>query len=415
MSNRPTELPARPNPEKTSRLPSMPALTQRANALHTEELQTMIMEMQRNFQQQLQQQQRDFEIRVEQLMIGKSKMPETSPPNINKTSSFTPSGVDIDQGIPSVPVEDQMDIGIASNDPINNHGRVPRSPQAHDSRYVGQPAYPSAHNHAYPIPPLQNSHTTKLKASDLPKFKGDKGEDVETWIEQVDAIFESTKCSESDIVALLSVILKGTALRWFTRLGPRRALYTTWNHWQGALRERFLEANYLAEKKRQWKKRDLRPNEAMVDYFDAKVDLQAYVFDETTPESELILDILDGLPDHMLPTLKSSITVDTDLLKFRRILLDYEKGLRWSGPWASRRSDGNSNRGSPGLGGDRNGPSTNTKPVNRDPSKPPKPCSCGGMHWYRDCQKKDNQVQQRLVLPSNFGSQQDTDLEGQMA
>jgi hypothetical protein len=40
-----------------------------------------------------------------------------------------------------------------------------------------------------------------------------------------------------------------------------------------------LKANYLAEKKRLWKKTNLRPNEDMADYFDAKVDLQAYVFD----------------------------------------------------------------------------------------------------------------------------------------
>lgn len=103
-------------------------------------------------------------------------------------------------------------------------------------------------------------------------------------------------------------------------------------HWQEAFRQRFLKANYLAEKKRLWKRRDLRPNEDMADYFDAKVDLQAYVFDANTPESELILDILDGLPDYMLPTLKSSITADMNLLDFRRILLDYEKGLRRNGP-----------------------------------------------------------------------------------
>lgn len=87
------------------------------------------------------------------------------------------------------------------------------------------------------------------------------------------------------------------------------------------------KANFLAEKKRLWKKRDLCPNEDMADYFDAKVDLQADAFDEDTPESELILDILDGPPKYMLPIFKSSITPDMDLLDSRRILLDYEKGL----------------------------------------------------------------------------------------
>jgi hypothetical protein len=166
----------------------------------------------------------------------------------------------------------------------------------------------------------------------LPRFQGEKTDDVEVWIGQVSAIFEANRCSSSEIVALLSVILKDTALKWFTRLGPKgRAKFTSWSHWQDALRQSFVKANYLAEKKRLWKKRYLQIDEDMADYFDAKVDLQAYVFDEHTPESELILDLLDGLPAHMLPTLKASIFPNTSLMEFRRILLDYEKGLRWDG------------------------------------------------------------------------------------
>jgi hypothetical protein len=64
----------------------------------------------------------------------------------------------------------------------------------------------------------------------------------------------------------------------------------------------------LAEKKPLWKKRDLRANEDIVDYFDAKLDLQAYALDRTTPESDLIPDVSDGLPNHMLPTLESFMT-----------------------------------------------------------------------------------------------------------
>ncbi|KAJ9091655.1 hypothetical protein QFC21_007130 [Naganishia friedmannii] len=124
----------------------------------------------------------------------------------------------------------------------------------------------------------------------------------------------------------------------------------------------------------------------MADYFDAKVDLQAYVFDEHTPEAELILDILDGLPDYMLPTLKSSITPDMDLLDFRRILLDYKKGLRWNGPWNSRKQDNAYTPRQNNTPGDRPKNSNVTK--DKDGSKPPRPCSCGGVHWYRDCPKK---------------------------
>jgi hypothetical protein len=114
----------------------------------------------------------------------------------------------------------------------------------------------------------------------------------------------------------------------------------------------------------------------------------------TSPESELILDILDELPDYMLPTSKSSITAGMDLLDFRRILLDYEKGLRWNGPWNARRQDNHTSaRPSNSFSNDRSRTNTTPAPRNRDSNtkdaaKPPGPCTCGGMHWFRDCPKK---------------------------
>lgn len=317
-------------------------------------------------------------------MIGKGKGTDASTPPIDRASASSPEINDNRPRASETFHEDDANIGIAINELPEPTSQAPRYPQVHNSRYAREPSYPYTHNHAYP-----SSHYpahAKIKASYLPKFKGNKGEDVETRIEQLSAIFEANKCSDSKIVAFLSVILKDTALKWFTRLGPKgRFQFPTWMDWQDALRQRFLKANYLAEKKRLWKKRDLRPNEDIADYPDAKVDLQAYVFDDTTPESELILDILDGLPDYMLPTFMSSITAETDLLDFRRILLDYEKGLRRNGPWNSRKPDGNSfsNGRASSQTNDRHRNSSNNRSDTRDTSKPPKPCSCGGMHWYR--------------------------------
>jgi hypothetical protein len=351
----------------------------------------MMVQMQNTLQEQLQRQQNEFEVRMEALFIGKGKAAEVPLPS--STATFKPPIPSL--APPSVAEEmDEEQIGIATNDPQASQEVDGSLHRSRHSQYVRQPSFPSTYtqNHSYHVPsPSQNSHT-KIKASDLPKFKGEKGDDVEVWIEQVSAIFEANRCNNSEIVAFLSVILKDNALKWFTRLGPKgRSQFPTWTHWQDALRQRFLKANYLAEKKRLWKKRDLRANEDMADYFDAKVDLQAYVFDGTTPESELILDVLEGLPDYMLPTLKSSITPDMDLLDFRRILLDYEKGLRWNGPWNSRKQDSPSHRSNSNTY-ERPKPSTShsTTTPSRDnqASKPPKPCSCGGMHWYRDCPKK---------------------------
>jgi hypothetical protein len=340
-SSRTLETPSAPNPERTSRLADMTATT---NTATINAMQAMMVQMQNTLQQQLQRQQNEFEVRIESLLIGKGKaaeIPSTSGSTIPKQPVETQTPPAIVKDITETRIGTTSDNREASQDIDESLHRSRQSP------YVRQPSFPSTSpynrtDHAF----SSSQHPpTKIKASDLPKFKGEKGDDVEVWIEQVSAIFEANHCTNSEIVAFLSVILKDTALKWFTRLGPKgRSQFPTWIHWQDALRQRFLKANYLAEKKRLWKKRDLRANEDMADYFDAKVDLQAYVFDGNTPESELILDILDGLPDYMLPTLKSSITPDMDLLDFRRILLDYEKGLRWNGPWNSRRQDNPSSR-----------------------------------------------------------------------
>lgn len=372
-----------PNPERMVRLPNSSLRSD--NNLDT--LQALIVSMQADLQVQ-RQQQRDFKARMESLLIGKGKaaQPAVADTLDGEPSTSQPSAITKESDTPS-----DADIGIAK--PLEPPASEHRFPNPHHSQYVREPSYPHSYSHnlAYPRSSPQESHT-KIKASDLPKFRGDKGEDVEVWIEQVSAIFEAIRCTKSEIVALLSVILKDNALKWFTRLGVKgRSQLPTWMHWQDALRQRFLKANYFAEKKRLWKKRDLRSNKDLAVYFDAKVDLQAYVFDESTPESELILDILDGLPDHTLPTLKSFITPDMDLLDFRRILLDYEKGLRWNGTWNSKRGDNNSGFHSR-FGSnmqDRNRNTSTPKNHNRDaPRTPPRACSYGGMHWYSDCPKR---------------------------
>jgi hypothetical protein len=282
----------------------MPSFTERTNVAQTEALQTMITEMQRNLQQQLQKQQQDFQTHIESLMVGKGKASDTALPAADKASTSTPPGLENQLQDVNTSQENGLNIRNGTNEPLHPPSQVPRFPHPHHSQYVKEPSYPRSYLNTHTPPPAssQNPHT-KIKASDLPKFKGDKGEDVETWIEQLSAIFQANRCSDLEIVAFLSVILKDTALKWFTRLGVKgRSQFVTWMDWQDALRQRFLKANYFAEKKRLWKKRDLRSNEDIADYFDAKVDLQAYVFDASTPESELILDILDGLPDYMLPT-----------------------------------------------------------------------------------------------------------------
>ncbi|KAJ9109153.1 hypothetical protein QFC21_000481, partial [Naganishia friedmannii] len=204
-----------------------------------------------SLQEQMQaqaQQQREFEARIQALLIVSKDAAEASKVPIGPTPVAVNEPVDqpLDDAAKHIPIPSKDHL-----DPPPGFGyQQPKS--------------------------SKTSHTThtKIKPSDLPKFEGEKGEDVETWTEQLSAIFEANKCTNAEITAFSAVILKDTALKWFTQLGPKgRSQFPTWIQWQEGLRQRFLKANYLAEKKRQWKKRDLRANEDMADYFDAKVDL----------------------------------------------------------------------------------------------------------------------------------------------
>lgn len=291
--------------------------------------------MHANFQQQLQAQQSDSEARIRQLstslesdrdLLSRLASPSTL---IYAASSHLPGPKNTMHADREGAFQSQPHLDI-------HHLEKPAS----NKSYPGQPSPPFNYAHRNPYHSSATVPPVRIKASDLPKFNGSKDEDVEIWLGQVSAIFDANKCADSEIVAYLSVSLKETALKWFTRLGKkRRSKFITWIDCQDGFRQRFLKPNYLAGKKRQWKQRELRIDEDISDYFDDKVDLQAFVFDQGTPDSELILDVVDGLSEYMLPTLKSSMKPGTSLLDFRRTLLDYEKGLRWDGTFQDEEDD----------------------------------------------------------------------------
>jgi hypothetical protein len=253
-------------------------------------------QMHAEFQQQLQAQQRDFEVRIRQLSTKlKRDRDLASPSTPIYASSSHLSG-------PKKTLHTDEE-GASQSQPHVDIHHVKKL--ASNKSYPGQPSLSPNYAHKDPCHLSATVPPARIKASDLPKFNGSKDEDVEIWLAQVSVIFDANKCADTEIVAYLSVTLKDTALKWFTRLGKKgRSRFITWIDWQDGLRQRFLKPNYLADKKRQWKQRELRIDEDISDYFDDKVDLQAFVFDQGTPDSELILDIIDGLPEHMLPTLR---------------------------------------------------------------------------------------------------------------
>jgi hypothetical protein len=271
--------------------------------LTLDSMHTWMEQMHANFQQQLQAQQSDFEVQIRQLSTNLESDRELLSRLASPSTPVFASSSHLSGPKNTMHTDDEGASQSQSHLDIH-HLKKPASNKSYPGQPSPSPKYAprNPYHSSATVPPV------RIKASELPKFNGSRDEDVQIWLRQVSAIFDANKCADTEIVAYLSVTLKETALQWFTRLGRKgRSKFINWIDWQDGLRQRFLKPNYLADKERQWKQRELRIDEDISDYFDEKVDLQAFIFDQGTPDSELILDIIDGLPEYMLPTLKRSI------------------------------------------------------------------------------------------------------------
>lgn len=146
--------------------------------------------------------------------------------------------------------------------------------------------------------------------------------------------------------------------------------------------------NHKANLRRQCLYRTLRANETFADYYQDKQRLQAYVFPSSTPEYELVEDMIEGIPLSMQPLIKASISTYTTLEEFRRVLIDLEPGLRGKrNPIENRRPthttervERYSNPAPVAL------PSSNVSVNLQTRVTPSSACyNCGGNHWRKDC------------------------------
>jgi hypothetical protein len=271
------------------------------------------------------------------------------------------------EGLRRQPIEERMDNRGWSRD-IHTPPRMPY-PMEHNS--VPPPIDTKPRFRDVSLAPTNNLYGghIKLKASDLPKFRGKDTEDIDQWIDKVTAIFQFSGATDAELLRHLPLILQDNALTWFTQLGSLKALtLVTWLDWVDALKKAFRRPNHAANLRRQCLYRTLKANESCSDYFQDKQNLQHYVYPPGTPEKDLIEDMLSGIPQTMQPLLKASLKDNHTLEDFRRILIDLEPGLR---PRQTHQSEPkrSSNNAAPAF--------------TRQP--PRTPCVCGGMHWRTDC------------------------------
>lgn len=125
---------------------------------------------------------------------------------------------------------------------------------------------------------------------------------------------------------MIPLLLRDEARKWFTRVyRQRRVPLNTWEDYKDALRRQWLGPNHQRQMKRKWKTREWKPYESMTAYFDDKVDLQRYAFANDELDVNLIDNIIQGMPEHMHPTLQNAVQDHTTLRDFRRVLKNYEK------------------------------------------------------------------------------------------
>lgn len=139
------------------------------------------------------------------------------------------------------------------------------------------------------------------------------------------------------------------------------------------------------------------PGEDLFDYFDEKSSLQRYVWPSGTTDNELIDDIIDGLPEEWHPILRTALKKHTSVSDFRRILMDYEAGLR-KGSRSEYQRMVITNTKVEVKPSTKPYSVTTTKNV-VEPALPKSPCyNCGKIHWRRNC-PETRQAQTNNINP----------------
>ncbi|CEH16357.1 Retrotransposon gag domain [Ceraceosorus bombacis] len=159
----------------------------------------------------------------------------------------------------------------------------------------------------------------RLRVEDFPKYDGSyKGKrDVDTWLEQVTAIYEFSGQTESQLLKLIPRLLEHSARDWFVGLKDQRYDYHTWDDWQDAFQNAFRAPNYLDQIHMELSRRRLRPDEPFSTYFQDKLNLINKRYSNGLKTSMKIQEIIMGMPISMHPFIHSSVNTSTTLEEFR--------------------------------------------------------------------------------------------------
>jgi hypothetical protein len=186
-----------------------------------------------------------------------------------------------------------------------------------------------------------------ISSSNLPKFSGQANEDIDDFIDELESLYFYREGSQDALVRVLPLVLTGGALTWLLRLNKNNARPSlqSWDDWKDALRKAFYPRNHVQTMRRRCWYRQLEADESFSSYYWDKRNLQRFVFRDITPDSDLIFDILQGMPLQMQGQLSNFGRPGYTLEEFYRHVIDLESHLRPAGPDmnASQRKTGRGN------------------------------------------------------------------------
>ncbi|CEH12493.1 Zinc finger, CCHC-type [Ceraceosorus bombacis] len=228
-------------------------------------------------------------------------------------------------------LEKLLEQSMAMREPDTRTPQERRTPAGHCTASPAQRTTPESDD---------SSNKTRLRVEDFPKYNGSaKGKnDVDTWLEEVTAIFEFSGARESQFLKLIPRLLEHGACDWFVDLKDQRYEMHTWGDWQEAFRLAFRAPNYLDGVHLELSRRCLRPDEPFASYFRDKLNLVNKRYGSGIETSTKIEEIIFGMPTAMHPFIRTARTPDMTLEEFRRLLMELEDGLR-ANSFGSRRSD----------------------------------------------------------------------------
>ena len=195
--------------------------------------------------------------------------------------------------------QNQQDQGLSSQTTDHNNGNNSSS----DTVFLSQMKRPTIHNttehHTFKYDNFIEQQLIKDKTTNIRKFSGNKYDDVDEWLQNIDHDFSSTLVSEEVKLKIIPKSLTNDAKNWFEQNKHR---LSTWIIFKNEIQHRFQSSLHKDERFMRLRERKQQTKETGQQFIDAMEKL-CFQVNSSMMEEEKMLDIKAGLK----PSLKEKV------------------------------------------------------------------------------------------------------------